>query len=69
MTGYQKQTYANTVGGILWILPSRGSTRLRLSEFVQISEFFQFYTQSVILHASLILHTSEVFPHGAKFYT
>ena len=23
----------------------------------------------VVLHASVILHTSEVCPHGAKFYT
>ena len=29
----------------------------------------EFYTQSVLLHASGILHTSVVFPHGAKLYT
>ena len=31
---------------------SRGFTRLRLSEFVQISEFFQFYITDIVRHLS-----------------
>ena len=34
------------------ILCSRGFTRLRLSEFVQISEFFQFYITDIVRHLS-----------------
>ena len=30
----------------------RGSTGLRLSEFVQISEFFQFYITDIVRHLS-----------------
>ena len=31
---------------------TRGFTRLRLSEFVQISEFFQFYITDIVRHLS-----------------
>ena len=31
---------------------NRGFTRLRLSEFVQISEFFQFYITDIVRHLS-----------------
>ena len=33
-------------------LSIRGFTRLRLSEFVQISEFFQFYITDIVRHLS-----------------
>ena len=33
-------------------LRGRGFTRLRLSEFVQISEFFQFYITDIVRHLS-----------------